>query len=71
MRRSLIVAFAVVATLLAVSAMPVSAQNAGAETGVRFSYELAIGILPAVLLVIADGYYLSAPIRNDLLRRGV
>jgi hypothetical protein len=43
----------------------------GAETGVRFSYELAVGILPAVLLIIADGYYLSAPIRNDLLRRGV
>jgi hypothetical protein len=43
----------------------------GAETGVRFSYELGVGILPAVLLIIADGYYLSAPIRNDLLRRGV
>ncbi|WP_435067698.1 hypothetical protein [Haloplanus sp. C73] len=43
----------------------------GTETAVRFSYELAVGILPAVLLVIADGYYLSAPIRNDMLRRGI
>jgi hypothetical protein len=43
----------------------------GTETAVRFGYELGVGILPAVLLVIADGYYLSAPIRNDLLRRGV
>lgn len=43
----------------------------GTETAVRFGYRLGVGILPAVLLIIADGYYLSAPIRNDLLRRGI
>jgi len=43
----------------------------GTKTAVKFGYELGVGTLPAVLLVIADGYYLSAPIRNDLLRRGV
>jgi hypothetical protein len=43
----------------------------GTKTAVKFGYELGVGTLPAVLLVIADGWYLSAPIRNDLLRRGV
>jgi hypothetical protein len=41
----------------------------GTETAVTMGYEYGIGILPAVLLVVADGWYLSAPIRNDMLGR--
>lgn len=40
----------------------------GLKTAVDLGYEWGIGVLPSVLLVIADGWYLSAPIRNDLLR---
>lgn len=47
----------------ALSALP------GTETAVTMGYEYGIGILPAVLLVVADGWYLSAPIRNDMLGR--
>lgn len=42
----------------------------GTMSAVEMAYQWGIGILPAVLLVVADGWYLSAPIRNDLLRSG-
>lgn len=45
------------------------AALSGLDTAVTLSYEWGIGLLPAVLLVVSDGWYLSAPIRNDLLRR--
>lgn len=41
----------------------------GSATAVELTYEWGIGLLPAVLLVVSDGWYLSAPIRNDLLYR--
>lgn len=41
----------------------------GTETAVTLAYEWGIGVLPAVLLLIGDGWYLSAPIRNDMLAR--
>jgi len=41
----------------------------GTKTAVKVGYEWGIGVLPAVLLVVADGWYLSAPIRNDMLGR--
>jgi len=40
---------------------------AGYMEGVTLAWEWGFGILPAVLLVIADGWFLSAPIRNDML----
>ncbi|WP_251342430.1 hypothetical protein [Haloplanus halophilus] len=43
----------------------------GLALAVDLAYQWGIGILPSVLLVIADGWYLSSPIRNDMLRRGV
>jgi len=43
----------------------------GTQSAVEIGYEYGVGILPAVLLVVADGWYLTAPIREDLLRRGV
>jgi hypothetical protein len=41
----------------------------GATTAVELAYEWGIGVLPAVLMLIGDGWYLSAPIRNDMLAR--
>jgi hypothetical protein len=42
----------------------------GTQSAVEMGYQWGIGVLPAVLLVVADGWYLSAPIRNDLIGRG-
>lgn len=42
----------------------------GTDTAVEMAYEWGIGLIPAILLVVADGWYLSAPIRNDLIRGG-
>jgi|GEM_PF-6150668 len=47
------------------------AAMSGTKTAVQVGYEWGIGILPAVLLIVADGWYLSAPIRNDMLGRAV
>jgi len=43
--------------------------NAGYDEGVKIGYEWGIGVLPAVLLLVTDVWYLSAPIRRDMLRR--
>lgn len=43
--------------------------NAGYMEGVDLAYQWGIGVLPAVLLLVADGWFLSAPIRNDMLAR--
>lgn len=42
-------------------------KSAGFLEGVELAWEWGFGIIPAVLLVIADGWFLSAPIRNDRL----
>lgn len=43
----------------------------GTKTAVQLAMDWGIGIIPAVLLVVADGWYLSSPIRNDMVRRGI
>lgn len=43
--------------------------SAGYDEGVKIGYEWGIGVLPAVLLLVTDVWYLSAPIRRDMLRR--
>lgn len=43
----------------------------GTKTAIQLAMDWGVGIIPAVLLVVADGWYLSSPIRNDMLRRGV
>jgi hypothetical protein len=49
------------------------AEQTGAIQGTDFmraatlAYQWAIGPIPAVLLLIADGWYLSSPIRRDAL----
>lgn len=42
--------------------------NAGFMSGPDLAYQWGVGVLPAVLLLLADVWYLSEPIRNDLLR---
>jgi len=41
----------------------------GYDTGVTLAWDWGVGVLPAVLLLITDVWYLSAPIRNDVLRQ--
>lgn len=45
-----------------------SPTSGGYMTGVNLAWEWGIGLLPAVMLLLGDVWYLSAPIRNDLLR---
>jgi hypothetical protein len=42
--------------------------DSGFQAGVDIAWEWGVGIIPAVLLLITDVWYLSEPIRNDLLR---
>lgn len=44
-------------------------ESAGYSTGVTLAWEWGVGVLPAVLLLVTDVWYLSAPIRRDMLRR--
>ena len=44
-------------------------EEAGFMRGVELAYQWGIGVLPAVLLLVVDVWYLSAPIRNDALAR--
>lgn len=46
-------------------------EQAGFLRAVELGYEWGVAYAPALLLVGADVWYLSAPIRNDMLRRGV
>jgi len=43
-------------------------SSAGYDTGVNLAWQWGVGVIPAVMVLIADVWYLSAPIRNDLLR---
>lgn len=43
--------------------------QAGYDTGVKLAWDWGIGVIPAVLVLVTDVWYLSAPIRNDMLRR--
>jgi len=38
------------------------------QTGPELAFQWGIGVIPAVLLLVTDVWYLSEPIRNDLLR---
>jgi len=38
------------------------------QTGPQLAFQWGIGVIPAVLLLVTDVWYLSEPIRNDLLR---
>lgn len=44
-------------------------DSAGYGTGVTLAWEWGVGVLPAVLVLVTDVWYLSAPIRRDMLRR--
>jgi len=44
-------------------------QQSGFDTGVKLAWEWGVGVLPAVLLLITDVWFISAPIRRDMLRR--
>lgn len=43
-------------------------QDAGYTSGVQLAWQWGVGVIPAVLLLITDVWYISAPIRNDLVR---
>lgn len=43
-------------------------SEAGYQQGVDLAFQWGIGVIPAVLLLGTDVWYLSEPIRNDLLR---
>lgn len=43
-------------------------SDAGFMDGVNLAWNWGIGVLPAVMLLLADVWYLSEPIKNDLLR---
>jgi hypothetical protein len=44
-------------------------EDAGMMRAVDLAMQWGIGVLPAVLLLVADVWYLSSPIRNDMLAR--
>lgn len=44
-------------------------EDAGYMRAVNLSMQWGIGVLPAILLLVLDVWYLSAPIRNDALSR--
>lgn len=44
-------------------------EEAGFMNAVDLAMQWGIGVLPAVLLLVADVWYLSAPIRNDAIAR--
>lgn len=43
--------------------------DAGYDRGVTLAWDWGVGALPAILLLTVDVWYLSEPIRRDMLRR--